>query len=499
MALRSVRVNYSEDFETIIPGFTPEPSFFGQSPGFESPGWGFVAGLQPKIRELSESEWGGPDDYLMNLANGGYLSTNPLLSQDVIQNYTRRWDGSATIEPFKDFRLELTIDRSFTENYTETFKITTKDPLDRDFQHFVPLRNGALSFTNGGASSLFRQDTLELNRLFETFETNRLIVSQRLGEENGLPNELHADPILAQQGYRFGYGPNQQDVLLPAFLAAYRGEDARSVSLNPFDLAASPNWRFTWTGLDKVGNLGDFFRRVNIQHGFQSTFAISSFGTSLDYLDALEQETQPQFTGYDTVSLNYFPRIEIPNITESKSFAPLISIEAEMQNGLSVNFAYQSQDNRSINIISKLLSEQVSREFVGGFGIVLEEIEIGFLQGKTKTRPSKADEEAQARAGGRRGGGGSQSGGRLKVSDMDVQFNFSFREGVTYASRLNPRIREIVEGSRVFTVAPSVEYQVNNLLSLRAFFDYRKTQPLNSLGFPQTSASGGMVVRFQLQ
>jgi len=44
LALRSVRVNYSEDFETIIPGFLPEPDFFGQSTGFKSPGWGLCCG-----------------------------------------------------------------------------------------------------------------------------------------------------------------------------------------------------------------------------------------------------------------------------------------------------------------------------------------------------------------------------------------------------------------------------------------------------------------------
>jgi cell surface protein SprA len=498
LALRSVRVNYSEDFETIIPGFLPEPDFFGQSTGFKSPGWGFVAGLQPSIRELAESDRGGPNDYLNNLGEDGYLSLNPLLSQEVIQNYTRRWDGSATIEPFKDFRLELSIDRTFTENYSETFKVLSKDPTQQFFNHTIPIRDGALTFTNGGASSLFNQDTTVLNNLFETFEANRLVISQRLGRSGNSPNTLHSDPLLAQQGYAFGYGPNQQDVLLPAFLAAYRGEGAENVSLNPFDLKASPNWRFSWTGLDKIGSLGDFFRRVNIQHGFQSTFSISSYGTSLDYLDALDEATQPEFIGYDTVSLNYFPRIEIPNITESKSFAPLISIEAEMQNGLSMNFAYQSQDNRSINIVNKLLSEQISTEIVGGFGIVLSDVQIGFLQGKPKRKRNSGGEESQ-RGGRQRRGGGSSSGGRLNISDMDIQFNFSLRDGKTYASTLSTSDRLIVEGSRVFTIAPSMEYQVNELLSLRAFFDYRKTTPFNPLGFPQTAASGGMVVRFQLQ
>ncbi|WP_273443813.1 cell surface protein SprA [Neolewinella agarilytica] len=493
MALRSVRFNYSEDFETVIPGFTPEPSLFGQNAGFKAPGWGFVAGIQPRIRELTEAQQFGDKDYLYDLASDGYISDNVFLSQDVIQNYTRRWDGSATIEPFRDFRLELTIDRTFSENYTETFKVQEKGP-DADFVHSIPVRDGALTFTNGGARTLFNQDTVNLNLLFQTFDNNRRVISQRLGD-----GTLHEDPLLAAQGYSFGYGPNQQDVLLPAFLAAYRDEDANTSELDPFNLKASPNWRLTYNGLNKVGKLGEIFRRVNISHGFQSTFQISSYGTSLDYLDALEQATTPVLTGYDTVSLNYFPRIEIPNLTESKSFAPLISIEAELQNGLSLNFAYQSSENRSINIVSKLLSEQVSTEVIGGFGIVLEDIQIGFLQGKKKKRRSREDQEAEANPSRNGGRGNSRSGGRLKVSDMDIQFNFSLRDGITYASRLNPVQRETVEGSRVFTLAPSVEYQVNELLGLRAFFDYRKTQPYNSLGFPQTAASGGVVVRFQLQ
>ena len=501
LLVRSLRVNYSEDFETVIPGFLPEPALFGQSSGFGAPGWDFVAGFQPRIRDLEISERGTDADFLQELADGGYLSDNVFLSQDVIQRYTKRWDGNLTIEPFRDFRLELNMDRTFTENYSESFKVQEKlengQPGDFPFVHAVPVRDGQLSFTNGGWRSLFDQDTVRLQELFNTFESNRRLISQRLGD--GTP---HEDPTLAALGYSFGYGPNQQEVLLPAFLAAYRGEDPNDVTLDPFDLKASPNWRLTYNGLDKVGNLGEVFRRVNITHGFQSTFQISSYGTSLDYLDALEQATTPQLTGYDTVSLNYFPRIEIPNLTESKSFAPLVGIEAEMQNGLSFNFSYQAQDNRSINFVSKLLSEQVATEVIGGFGIVLEDVEIGFLQGRKKKRRGRGTQQPnqqQQQQQNRRNQGASRSGGRLKVSDMDIQFNFSLRDGKTYASRQNPNIREIVEGSRVLTFAPSVEYQVNDLLGLRAFFDYRKTTPFNPLGFPQTAASGGVVVRFQLQ
>jgi cell surface protein SprA len=81
---------------------------------------------------------------------------------------------------------------------------------------------------------------------------------------------------------------------------------------------------------------------------------------------------------------------------------------------------------------------------------------------------------------------------------MDIQFNFGLRDNVTYASKPDQGIREATEGNRVLTFSPSLEYQVNEQLSLRAFFDYRKSVPYNSLGFPQTTANGGVVVRFQL-
>jgi len=486
LALRRARFNYSEDFTTVIPGFLPEPSLFGLNSNWQAPGWGFVAGLQPTIRTLDEGRRQTDSDYLYELAQEGYISDNPFLSQDVIQNYTKRWDANVLIEPLTDFRLELTMDRAFTENYTESFKVQELDP-NAPFVHSVPVRNGSLTFSNGGALSLFDQDTTSLDALFRTFENNRVIISQRIGGSTP-----HADPDLAAQGYAFGYGPNQQQVLLPAFLAAYRDEDPNSVSLDPFDLNALPNWRLTWNGLDKIGDLSQIFRRVAISHGFQSTFSISTFGTSLDYLDALEEFVDPRLEGYDTVSLNYFPRIEIPNIAEAKAFAPLISIDAEFVNGLSVNFAYTANETRSINVVGKLLSESVGKEVIGGFGIVLQEIQIGFLQGRQRTRdPAPATTPNNNR-------GNSRTGGRLNVSDLDIQFNFSLRDNKTYARRLSIESREPVEGARIFTLAPSAEYQLNRRLSLRAFFDYRRTVPFNSLGFPQTAASGGVVVRFQL-
>ncbi|NJO87022.1 MAG: hypothetical protein HC821_03045 [Lewinella sp.] len=229
------------------------------------------------------------------------------------------------------------------------------------------------------------------------------------------------------------------------------------------------------------------FRRVNITHGFQSTFNINSYGTSLDFLEVLQQQQQNPtvVTGYDTVSFNFFPRIEIPNISEEKSFAPLIGIEAELVNGFSFNFTYQQTANRSLNIVSKLLSENTNKEVVGGFGLVLEGIEIGFLTGNNRRRRPVNSQESPPALTGARNNGRSRTGGRLKVQDMDVQFNFGLRDNVTYASKPDQGIREATEGNRVLSFSPSVEYQVNNQLSLRSFLTTENQSPTTLWAFPK--------------
>ena len=51
--------------------------------------------------------------------------------------------------------------------------------------------------------------------IFEKFETDRLIISQRLGKDN--PNSTG----LVTGGYADGYSANSQNVVVPAFLAAF--------------------------------------------------------------------------------------------------------------------------------------------------------------------------------------------------------------------------------------------------------------------------------------
>lgn len=496
MLVRKVKVNYSEKFQTVIPGFTPNTKLLGLSSGFDAPGWGFVAGQQPKIRDLNEN-WGGSDDWLNNAANDGWITKNPFLNAKVIQNYTQTIDGSLTLEPVKDLRIDIDAKRSFTEDYSESFQVFDKpepgspDPIDALFEHKTPNYGGQLSVSYNALNTFFQSSDQELIALFSQFEDNRPIISQRLG------TGLHDDNILAALGYTDGYGRDQNEVLLPAFVAAYTGQSPGTIDLDLFNTPFKPNWRVSYNGLAKMKPFSNVFSSFNISHSYKSTFKINNYFTNKQSRAARYNPTR---SSRDSSSFNFFPRFEIPNVVIDESFAPLFAVDMQFLNGMSLNFDYKQSRALAFSTTNSLLTVTQSKDMSIGFGYVLHGVNIGFLTGKKNGRKQRGKKEEEEETPGGRSGRGRQgrSGGRLGTNDLDVQFNFSFKEDITVAQKLDQGIFEPTRGSLALSISPSVEYQLNKNLSLRAFIDYRTTTPKTSTGFPRTDAAGGVVVRFQL-
>ena len=85
-------------------------------------------------------------------------------------------------------------------------------------------------------------------------------------------------------------------------------------------------------------------------------------------------------------------------------------------------------------------------------------------------------------------------------SDLTFTFDFSYRDDLTGNHRFGDESNfEITRGLRSLRFSPSVDYDVNDNLNLRLFFDYSFTNPRISNSFPITSTRGGVVVQFTLQ
>jgi len=499
LLLRKVRARYSENFGTILPGYMQDdPEYLGLSDKFTNPGWKFVGGWQP---DLSIENYYTENDYLYN--NYRLISPSIWQNQEVQQTATTEWDGKVTLEPFKDFKIDLNIDSKFTSNHSEFFKRdtiigTNSDPLNNfsqnEYHHLAPTEAGSYTISFFALNTFNRvSDTIAQQDLYNTFLENRSEVADILGgtESN------HSDSLARAQGFPAGYGPDNQEVFIPAFIAAYTGKEVKDVKLNPFKILPSVNWKLNYSGLSKLPAFKKYFQSFKLSHGYRSNLTINRFQTDLRY-----DFNDPKRINPD--NRNFYSRFQVPEIVISEQFSPLIGIDMRLKNEMSLRVDYKR--NRSLALSSQgfTLASTNTEEFVIGFGYKLKEVDIPFLTGskkkkgkKPKAEEEKKDDRASSRGNSSRRGGGA---GSAEPGDLDLNFDFSFRDDITSIRSFDAESEEQpTRGATTLRISPSAEYRINKQLSLRLFFDYSSNDPKTSNGYKITNTQGGVMVRFTLE
>jgi cell surface protein SprA len=473
MLVRKARFTYSETFATVIPGFTPDSKLMGLSEGFLAPGWDFVAGFQPS------SSW------LDDAAAQGWITQRPELNQQVTRNYTQNFDAGATIEPFPDFRIELSANKQYTKNSTELFKDQdfSLDPTDVDYQHRAQRDLGSFTVSYFALNTLFGRD---INDLFDTYEANRSILSQRLATIAQDENPHDVDTV----GFYKGYGRIQQEVLIPSFIAAYTEKDPNSIGLDLFKTMPSVNWRLNYNGLSKLGNLKKVFSSVQITHGYKSSLTVNAYNTDLFY------EPTNQFQ-LDTLNFNYIARYEIPEVVITEQLAPLLGIDMKFKSGMTFKVDFKRSRTLAMSFIDYQLAETQSSSYTVGFGYRLKDVNIPFLTGKKSKKKKSTRSTPPSNPGGIAGSRGGNRG--QNANDMTFKFDFDLRDDITVNHRLDQLDQAVpTRGARTVSINPSVDYALNSRLKLRLFTDYRKTVPKTSQSFPITTVNAGVTVQFTL-
>jgi cell surface protein SprA len=479
MLIRKGRLAYTENYATVLPGFVPESKLLGMSQGFVAPGLPFVAGFQPSnqwVDEASDRQW---------------ITQRPELNQQFTRNFSRNIDAALTVEPFTDFRLELSANKVFSRNSSELYKdqnfILDADSIN--FESRGARDMGSLTVSYFTLNTLFNND---LTGLFNRFADNRSIISNRLGVDAGI-----TDPHIKDgAGYVAGYGKIQTDVLMPAFLAAYTKTNPAAQSLNVFSTFPRVNWRLNYAGLNKVGVLKDIFSSIQITHGYKSTLSMNSYQTDIFY--DINNPRQ-----LDTLNFNYIARYEIPQLTITESLQPLLGIDVKTKDGLTARLDMKKSRTLALSFVDYNLVESNSTAYTFGFGYRIKKVNIPFLTGQKKKKGKKTSKrEAEASkidnilGGASRKGKSSSSG---DAQDLSFKFDFEFRDDVTVNHRLDVTSEPVpTRGTRTISIAPSIDYNISSRLKLRLFTDYKRTVPKVSTAFPVTNINTGVTVQFTL-
>jgi cell surface protein SprA len=343
-----------------------------------------------------------------------------------------------------------------------------------------PYALGSFSVSYISYQTLFQKfDPNVVSETFKKFEANRVILSGKLSQLNNYQGGI-ADPN--DPGYFKGYGRYAQDVVIPAFLAAYTNKDPLSIKLiknsnpkinsNPFaGIVPRPNWSISYNGLSKIPGLEKVFSNVTIRHGYHSTLSMNSFNTALLFQDPFHIG-MPFFT--DPLSGNYIPYFLVPNITIQEQFDPLIEVDMTFTNQMSARVEYKKSRTLSLSLIDYQLAENRSTEFTLGFNWRKK----GMPFFKNGLRIFRKD---------------------IKLdNDVTFRFDFSLRDDATANSKLDQGTSFGTAGQKVIRIAPSIDYILNKRVSLKFYFEQNRNIPKISNAFPITNTRGGLQVRISL-
>jgi cell surface protein SprA len=447
--LKRISVNYTENNGTILPGYTDTSKFFGSQIGGNN-WYDFAFGYQPTMAWLERK------------AVNGAITRDSIFNNQLRQSYTQNIDIKGYLEPIAHMRIDFDLNRNFNKEYVETYKYN----YDNDqFEHLSPYNTGSFSSSFIGLGSFFGNS----KENYKTFMDNRTVISRRLGNANPYTNGV-SDP--RNNSYAKGYTEYSQDVLIPSFLAAYSGRDAKkiplmnnndeSVKANPFkNFFPMPNWRITYNGLSKLKSLQGKVKSITISSSYKGSLNMNSFTSNLNY-DDLFGVGFPSFI--DSNTNNYVPFFQVPNVSIQENFGPLGKIDISLMSGLTFSLSYNRSRLTSLSLIDYQISETKSEDIVLGFGHRLKGVVLPF----------------------------SFFGITRLENDLNVKIDMAYRNDITTNTYFVGNNEIPTRGQKVITITPRVEYMVNDNIQLIGYYERRQTIPYVMNTFPMTNTRFGI-------
>jgi len=356
-AVQTVKVSYQENNGTLLPAYQPTTGLLGRnnfSGGF-APTFGFVFGSQVDIRNRA-------------LENGWLLTRDLSDPLDIYYNkifnrtHYEKLDATAKVSPFKDFDIDVQANKIYTRNISEQIDPVVNNLGDAPyFNDAIPTETGNFSMSFLMLGTAFD----DADALFQQFKENRYNISLRL-----LERANNSSLVLD------GFGPTSQQVVLPAFLAAYSGQSVEKVALNPFRDIPLPNWQIRYRGLMKMKWFKKRFKSFSISHAYRSSYSILNYTNNLQY--------DPNDIGkINPLSGNYYNEKLFTNVGLIEEFSPLVKVDFKLKNSFSIEGRINSDRMMTLNLNNNTMTQNNGTEYVVGLGYRLKDLPFTMrLKGK---------------------------------------------------------------------------------------------------------------------
>ncbi len=502
MMVRSVNINFSHKTRTDIPGFKPMiGDLFGQqnSSNGLTPGLGFAFGLDGGERFIERS-----------LARG-HLVIDTGNARRALFNQTKLLRLEAKMEPFPGLKIEmhgLYEDNRRTEfqysikglGYKTGSGATSVMTSTETNETAVGATSGVTNWANGGIpktfggsfaistislSSLFDQSSASNNyrsKAFERFLININRINARMQER--YDNEIRSAGM-PHPTVRTDVSSRSADVLIPAFISAYTGKDARTIALTPFPSLKSllPNWTISYNLLTMMSGLRDNLRSFDLTHAYMSRFQIGSFSSFNSWVP-LHKGSDLGFTS-DPVTGLMIPSslYDISTATIVESFNPLLEVSATLNNNMNIILRLNRSKALNLNIGSHQIVETNENDLVMGIGYKIP----GFTPiQRAGRKQSRIDSQQEDRA-------------TTFSKDLTLRLDLSHQHTRSLIRKIEDGFTQATSGIRSTSVRFTADYPLSRKLVAQVYYDTIIRKPLvSSISYPSSVTNAGINLRFNL-
>ena len=434
--LKRFNVNYSESNGKVLPGYLRSVGFIGTT----KPTLGFVFGSQADVR--------------FDAARKGWLTTFTDFNQQYMEVTNKQLNISATAQPIQDLTIDLVADRNYASNYQENFKVEEVLTDQYVYQNLLGNQSGNFSISTMMISTAFKKSDEFYSENFENFKNNRIVIADRLVSDRNQDTG-----VVDEDGFPERYGKTNQDVLLPAFFAAYTGQNVNRVNLDYFRSVPVPNWNIKYTGLMRVNWFKERFKRFSLSSGYRAAYSLNSFQTNLERENGV----------IDPTNQDFLPEQILNNAVLTDMFNPLIRVDFEMVNSVSLLAEVRTDRTLSMSFDNDLLTEINGREYSLGLGYRFKDV----------TMVTNI--------------GGNQQ--RLK-GDLNLKGDISIRDNVTIIRNLEIVNNQITSGQNLMSIKFTADYALTKNFNMMFFYDHSFSKFAISTAFPQTTINTGFTLRY---
>ena len=478
MMVRNVSINYRSSYQLTLPGFLPSVGdAFGQKKvGQMAPGLDFAFGMVG-------------DGYIEKARNNDWLLCNDSIATPATTSRTDNLTLRATLEPVKDFKIDLSATRTKTTQKSIQYMYEGTPTTQSGAFQMTTISLGSAFEGMGNANSGYRSKT------FEKF-VNSLAGFRNRVEAQYAGTVYPAGSALAGGKFDASRTPVNQyssDVMIPAFLKAYTSMGGNSLSVFPALSRMLPNWTIRYSGLGRLPWFNEHFKSININHSYKSVFAVgsyNSYSTFQEYMNGLGFVSDAA-TGNPSPSSMF----NISQVSINESFSPLLGMDVTFNNNMTVKAEYRQTRVLNLSMTSVQLNEALSKDWVIGMGYRINNFDVFGWGAKASRSKSK---------GGNKNAANKNASTTKTVQngtnhDLNLRLDFSFRKQAAIVRDIASMVSSASSGNNALKLSFSADYTFSKLLTMSFYYDRQTNTPLlSSSSYPTTTQDFGLSIKFSL-